>query len=312
MLPMDDAANGEEGIREQLDRILGSPSFQVPDRGRHFLRYVVAETLEGRSEQLNVHAIAKAVFDRGVGFDANSDPVVRVEAGRVRRALERYYLISGRHDPIIITIPKGRYEPRFERAGQGTAVSASAGESDESQARQKNRKFSYRDLLVPLGVPAVFAALTMLALIRPLETYLTPAPVQQMTGEKSQFRIVVERFAALGGIAEGSGVARSLSDQLVLQLSKVNGVVVLDPSHSVPASTAVTIFTLQGSISRGNDLIRVQARLVAGTNGRIVWAQRFESQTEGRNIIDLQAEICTQIVKDLAAVPEIGASALTR
>ena len=47
------------------------------------------------------------VFDRDVDFDPQVDPIVRIEAGRLRRALERYYLTEGKNDPIVIRIPKG-------------------------------------------------------------------------------------------------------------------------------------------------------------------------------------------------------------
>lgn len=53
------------------------------------------------------------MFGRNASFDAQSDPVVRIEAGRIRRALERYYLVCGSRDPIRVTIPKGSYSPQF-------------------------------------------------------------------------------------------------------------------------------------------------------------------------------------------------------
>lgn len=311
MAPKDGAVEGHDRIREQLDHILSSPAFLVPDRGRRFLRYVVEETLEGRSEQLDVYTIATAVFGRGVEFDAQSDPVVRIEAGRVRRALERYYLVRGGDDPVIITIPKGHYAPRFEEAGHGAEVAESSDDIDGKHARQEAGKFAYRDLLVPLGVPAVFAALAMLALIRPLEHYLSPSPVQPITSETLQARIVVEQFALLGQMPGGPNIARGLSDQLISELSKVNGLVVIEPKLSANSPAAASMFALQGSISRENNTIHVQARLMATDDGRVVWAKRFDSQTDGRDILDLQALICAQIVNDISLTRQIRSSLLT-
>ena len=102
-------------IRAQLERILASPDFNVPERARAFLKYVVTETLSGRADRIKAYSIAIEVFGRGASFDPQSDPVVRIEAGRVRRALERYYLTAGSSDPIAITIPKGSYVPTFSR-----------------------------------------------------------------------------------------------------------------------------------------------------------------------------------------------------
>jgi adenylate cyclase len=59
-------------------------------RTRNFLRYVTEETLAGRAERIKAYSIAMEVFGRDQTFDAQNDPVVRIEAGGLRRALERY------------------------------------------------------------------------------------------------------------------------------------------------------------------------------------------------------------------------------
>ena len=100
-------------IREQLDRILTHREFHATDKMRDFLRFVVEEKLAGRARRLKGYTIATRVFARGDDFDAAQDPVVRIQAGRLRRALERYYLVAGGRDPIFIDIPKGRYIPYF-------------------------------------------------------------------------------------------------------------------------------------------------------------------------------------------------------
>src|ERR687889_1938450 len=100
-------------VRAQLERLVASPDFDVPARARRFLSYIVEETLAGRAERIKAYAVGMEVFGRDKNFDAQSDPAVRIEAGRLRRALERYYLSSGLSDPVIITIPKGAYVPHF-------------------------------------------------------------------------------------------------------------------------------------------------------------------------------------------------------
>lgn len=86
---------------------------------REFLRFVVEQTLAGNARHLKGFTIARAVFGRDETFDAAHDPVVRIQAGRLRRAIERYYLVAGRNDPIRIDIPKGAYVPAFS---EGFAV----------------------------------------------------------------------------------------------------------------------------------------------------------------------------------------------
>ena len=72
--------------------------------------------MAGRGDRIKAYSIAVEVFGRGVSFDPQTDPIVRIEAGHLRRALERYYLTAGHADPILITIPKGGYVPTFSLA----------------------------------------------------------------------------------------------------------------------------------------------------------------------------------------------------
>jgi TolB-like protein len=98
----------------QLERILSSHGFDASARNRAFLSYVVNETLAGRADHIKGYTVAQEVFQRDADFDPQLDPVVRIEAGRLRRSLERYYLTAGRADPLEIALPKGSYVPRFE------------------------------------------------------------------------------------------------------------------------------------------------------------------------------------------------------
>ncbi len=102
-----------ENIKTELELILKSPDFERSPRIREFLRYVVEETIENRSEYLKGYSIALAVFGRDEAFDPSSDPLVRVQGVRLRRMLEQYYLTQGKSDPIRITLPKGKYIPAF-------------------------------------------------------------------------------------------------------------------------------------------------------------------------------------------------------
>jgi tetratricopeptide (TPR) repeat protein len=100
-------------VREHYDRLLHSVHFDASTRSREIFRYIVNEALSGRSESLGQTIIAKAVFHRGEDFDAILDPIVRVQMGRLRRSLERYYLLVGDIDSLRIEIPKGSYAPVF-------------------------------------------------------------------------------------------------------------------------------------------------------------------------------------------------------
>ena len=104
-----------ESIRVELEKILASPRFVHSGRLKRFLRYSVEEALAGRRENLKEYALAIEVFDKDASHDPGSDPIVRVEARRLRTRLKEYYETGGRNDPIRIDLPKGAYAPTFQR-----------------------------------------------------------------------------------------------------------------------------------------------------------------------------------------------------
>ncbi len=108
-----DPAASRDAILEQLNRVLSHPEFQATPQQRDLLRFVVSETLEGREHQIKGYTVATQALGRNPDFDPKSDPVVSIQASRLRKALERYSLVAGSRDPIRIEIPKGTYVPVF-------------------------------------------------------------------------------------------------------------------------------------------------------------------------------------------------------
>jgi len=108
-----DPAPDHEKIQQQLQRILTSPEFKATKSQREFFQFVVSEALAGRSHEIKGYTIATRVFCRKADFDPNLDPIVSIQANKLRRALERYYLVKGQNDPVQIDIPKGSYVPTF-------------------------------------------------------------------------------------------------------------------------------------------------------------------------------------------------------
>lgn len=100
-------------MRLQLQRILGSSTFADAERGSRFLRFVVETALEGRTGEIKESVIGVEVLGRSPSFDPKTDPIVRVEAGRLRARLSLYYEGEGKDDAVLISLPKGRYVPEF-------------------------------------------------------------------------------------------------------------------------------------------------------------------------------------------------------
>jgi hypothetical protein len=103
----------EAAIRIALEKILGSPVFRSSGRMQRFLALVVNETLAGRAEQLKEYSIGVEAFDRPETFSPLTDPIVRVEARRLREKLAHYYQQHGSADEAVIEVPKGQYVPSF-------------------------------------------------------------------------------------------------------------------------------------------------------------------------------------------------------
>lgn len=103
-------------IREQLNRIMASKEFENSERLNRFLRFTVEALLNGEQDQVKEYSIGKAVFDRNDEYDPRLDPIVRVEARRLRKKLDEYYAAGGIDDPIRIHLPKGSYLASAEAA----------------------------------------------------------------------------------------------------------------------------------------------------------------------------------------------------
>lgn len=103
-------------VQEELARILGSESFQKSPQLSRFLRFCVEETLAGQQDCLKEQVLGTDVFRRPAPFDPRLDPIVRVEARRLRSKLDQYYTGEGAADPVMISFQRGDYTPRFFRA----------------------------------------------------------------------------------------------------------------------------------------------------------------------------------------------------
>jgi hypothetical protein len=115
-----DAPQGHE-IREELGRIVASARFRSSLRLRGFITFVVEATLAGSAGKIKGYTIALGALGRGSDFDPQTDPIVRVEAGRLRLALARYYAGEGSDDPLVIDVPRGTYVPTFRHREPATA-----------------------------------------------------------------------------------------------------------------------------------------------------------------------------------------------
>lgn len=253
-------------IRQQLDRILASPEFHATDKMRDFLRFVVEEKLAGRSHKLKGYTIALEVFGRGEDFDATNDPIVRIQAGRLRRALDRYYLAAGAHDPILIDIPKGRYIPRF---------SALPGPSAHPQAQAARDAVTRPDRP---GTPSI-AVLPFQDLVG------DPDRVPLATGLTEDLITELARFQDIAVIACHAPEPSSGLPANPVEIGRMSG----------------ARFVLEGTLRRDAEVEKVSAHLFDTASGQQVWAEAFSHPLQASRLIATQEQIASQVVAAVAS-----------
>lgn len=315
-----DRAGGDisspEEVQQQLDRILSSPEFRLPERARRFLEFVVTETLAGQRDYLKAFTIAQAVFGRDTSFDAQQDPCVRIEAGRLRRELEHYYLTAGAADRIIITIPRGGYAPVFEvRQGAQPAEMQQTGPSaplpppgddgpqavpagDTASRDKAIRRLPWsRYWLLAGGAAAAFAAAATFQHVRSVYTGNETPP-----GTVGRPTIVVERFESGSGGGAASDISQGITDDIIEKLVPFNDIVVAAalPGNRDGEVSPQPIYALRGSIRLEGGTLRSTARLVRRADGIIIWANNYDADMEVQGILKTQASLAGEIATAVA------------
>src|SRR5438309_10656535 len=100
-------------VTAAVERMIASEVFSRSPQLGAFLRFVTDATLSGKSDRIKAYTIGVEVLRRDANFDPQLDPIVRVEATRLRRTIERYYAGAGQSDEIVIDLPRGSYVPTF-------------------------------------------------------------------------------------------------------------------------------------------------------------------------------------------------------
>ncbi|UVD59629.1 hypothetical protein NE852_26990 (plasmid) [Rhizobium sp. Pop5] len=306
-----------EEVQQQLERILSSPEFRLPERARRFLEFVVTETLAGRRDYLKAFTIAQAVFGRDANFDAQQDPCVRIEAGRLRRELEHYYLTAGGADRIVITVPRGGYAPVFDvRQGAEPAYMPQTGKSgrpppagddgrqvnlagDTISRDRTNRRLSPpRYWLFAAGAVVVFvAAAAMFQYVRSFNT-----GNERLPGAVSRPTIVVERFESGSDSRAAADISQGITDDIIEKLVPFNDIVVVAvlPRNREGQALTQPLYALQGSIRLEGSTLRSTARLVRRADGAVIWANNYDADMQVQGILKTQASLAEDIATAVA------------
>ena len=317
-------------IRAALERIIASNAFDASRRNRAFLRFIVEETLAGRDDQIKAYTIGTCVLQRDEAFDPQADPIVRIEASRLRRSLERYYLIAGQDDPIRIDIPKWGYVPSFQRLRSPGRQGAAPEEVAAPALQQAEQPVGPGRLPPPtrragkLGLVAsrptrvrvawAVAALASVAVVIAIGHWAWQASTQSEavvaeTADRGP-SIIVLPFKNLSGDPAKAYLAGGLTEEIFASLAQFKELFVYaretaahygaTTSHSELQRDLGVRYVLEGSVREAEGRIRVTARLVDATTGIQLWASAYEEVGSGADLFRAQSDIARRVAIEVA------------
>src|SRR5438309_2748848 len=110
-----------DAVGAALRRISSSETFHLAHQQRELLEFLVNRLNATPPDEFKESIIGLEFFGRRPGYDPKADPIVRVEAHRLRRRLEAYYRKEGSADPWRIVLGKGNYKPSLQAPPAGSS-----------------------------------------------------------------------------------------------------------------------------------------------------------------------------------------------
>lgn len=158
-----------------LNKILDHPSFRSSPQLSAFLSYVVSEELAGRGALIKAYSVAVDALGRPESFDPTTDPVIRVMATRLRKALAGVYDEMPSSIPVEIMLFRGSYRPTFSRRTVSRPVEGKSAFEDPTPALRASEKSLHR-YLVAVIVLSLLLAISMIYLVWDLVGHLSEPP----------------------------------------------------------------------------------------------------------------------------------------
>ncbi len=280
-------------VRAALERILRSRCFEHAGRASEFLRFVVDRTLAG-DDRLKGYTIAIHVFGRPPEFNAQSDPLVRVEALRLRQRLADYYANEGSGDRVRLAVPRGGYTVKAAYA------------EEPPQPRDREQPQIAPPIASPRGTRARTgrwaASLLMIAAAGSI-TVQQQAPVAEQAAAVNSDRahrtkIAVVPFESLTDTPGAKRLAAGVTEEIMLRLGELD-LFVIDTQASAYRQNDMLdgvlghehTYVLTGSVREHVDGARVTARITEAATGTQIWSAAYDEPPGIKNEFSLQAEV---------------------
>jgi eukaryotic-like serine/threonine-protein kinase len=232
-------------VSTELERIAASACFRKAPRCLLLLRHVTTLALEGRGGELKEYSLGVTVFERPSSYDPRIDPIVRLEARRLRLKLSEYYQQEGLGSPVIIDLPKGAYVPYF-RSRPGLELPP----APVAVPIQPPRRFP---------MPLIAAGVAALALIAGI--FIATGFILHRSGAASAIRpsVAVLGFRDLSSRPESSWIATALMEMMNIDLGSSHQLRIIPPDRVAQMRAELTLG--QPNTYSAQDLRRVRADL---------------------------------------------------
>jgi TolB-like protein len=252
------------------------------------------------------------------------DPLVRVEAARLREKLREYYGTDGQSDPIRIELPKGTYTPHIEFQEGGQQVNNISKPVRVYRVPADPRPISQRAALAKIGW-------TRLAMLAAALLLIIAAGSWGLQGWNSgpslpdKPSIAVLPFDNIGDDPQWERFADGITEDIITDLSHSKDLIVIARnSTAVYEGKPVDIrqiggdlrvkYVLEGSIQSMGEQIRVTAQLIEAASGSNIWSERYDRPVD--DLFAVQNDVTQRIAATLGgyegAVAEAERSLLRR
>ena len=248
-----------QAIRDQLEKILNSRALAGSDQLKRLLRVSVERTLDGQTDSTKEYTLGIEAFGRPEGYDPKVDPIVRVQARRLRTKLEEFYTGEGASAPVLIQIPKGGYVPTFE-------------------ARNVRAPAASRRNWLVAGVVLILAILTASIwafrsrTVHPLS--IVVLPVRNLTDDPGKQYLADKTTEAL--ITQ---LARSRSLRVVSSTTSRRFANSQDSLPQIARALDVR-WVVEGGMGYEHGQVMLKLRAVDAVSDRKVWADFFTSELD--------------------------------
>jgi len=279
-------------VRAQLERLLCSQALRGSDQLKRLLQRVVEAALTGQAELLKEYNLGLEVFQRPPDYDPKIDPIVRVQARRLRAKLEEYYGSTGAQDSLVIRIPKGAYVPEFETRVPAGIATAPAQGPEKGPRRPRIWQAVAGVAVLAALVAAVWGMKDLLPIPADTNRSVAVLPLQMFAEGGSRGHIANEVMELL--------TTELAKHEQLRVLSRTTASRYRETGMSLPdiARALGVRWVVEGGVGVEGSRVYVKLRAVDSRTDRKIWADVFDC--DAGELVPVSARAADRIAEAIA------------